>query len=132
MSNKITNREVFNLASKLQSPEIVEIKDTEFALAVYKNFKQIVETYNKVEKLNIISDEFTELTKECKVKADYDALEKVKANKKIFAERQKSLDTYNKALNDEFTGNIIKVKMNNLNTKLSVTDLQQLELMLII
>lgn len=130
MNKKLTNRGAFDLAALLQSPEIINIKDTEFAIAVIKNFNTIVEVYNEVEKLNVMTDKFKELIKDDQSKEAIEKLKKVKGNKKLFDERQKSVDAYNKELNKEFDPVLVQVKLKNLNTKLSVADLQVLDPMI--
>lgn len=132
MSNKITNREAFDLAAKLNEPDILGIKDTEFALAVYKNLKVIVDEYNKIQETLKPSKAWTELTKDAETEEDFNLIKEDKENEKIFAIREKQIAKYNKLLEKQFNGLIVSVKINNLKTRLSATDIMSLEPMLTI
>lgn len=130
MSKRITNGQAFNLAEKLNQPEILDIKDTEFALAVYKNLKSIVENYNILQEMIKPSEKWLKVTKDAKEEEDYTKLKEVKANKTLFATREKQISKYNEALAMPYTGHIVKVKVTNLKTRLSAKDLMDLESML--
>jgi len=132
MNKKITNTQAFNLAEKLNNPDILGIKDTEFALAVYKNLKTIIEHYEKLQKLITPSKEWEELTKDVKTEEEHLKLKEQKGNEKIFSIREKQIAKYNEALISNYPKSLIKVKIKNLNTKLSAIDITNLESMLIL
>jgi hypothetical protein len=128
--NIITNMEAFNLASKLQTPEILNIKDTDFALAVIANTKSIVDEYNKIAPLLTPTEGWSTFIEDVKSQEDLDKLKEDSANDELFAERQAQVDAYNAELEKEFGGRIKKVKIKNTVGELSAQDLGQLELML--
>jgi hypothetical protein len=132
MKQKLTNKQAFDLAQMLQEERIREIKDTEFGLAVYKNYNTILEEFNKLEKLNVMPDGFEELVKGVKTEEEYNKLKEDSKNKELFDKREKVINKYNKELEKEFKPSLIKVKLKNLNTKLSANDIGLLESMLIL
>ena len=130
MKKKITNSEAFELATKLNDPEILGIKDTEFALAVYKNLKTIVDEYNTMQALITPSEKWVEVTKDAKEEEDFTKLKKVKGNKAMFETREAQIAVYNEALLQPFSKILVTVKIKNLKTRLSAKDLIDLEPML--
>jgi len=132
MSKKeiITNMEAFNLASKLQTPDILGIKDTDFALAVVFNTKSIVDEYNKIAPLLTPTEGWTKLIENIKSQEELDVLKEDTANDELFAERQAQVDAYNAELEKEFVGQIKKIKIKNTSGTLSAQDLLELNLMI--
>lgn len=127
---KITNAEAFNLANILQADSIITIKDTEFALAVVRNFNMILEVYNELKQVQDPSDEWLNLITGIEKEEEIDALKNDPKNKDVFEAREKQVEEYNKLLDLPFEKNLIKIKIKNLNTKLSAKDIIALEPMI--
>jgi len=132
MSKKITYGEAFNLASKLNTPEMLGIKDTEFGLAIYKNLTSIIEVYNTLQEKFKPSKEWMKLTEGVTNEEEINKLKSKKENKKLFETREKLELEYNKILNSNYSKLIVKVKLTNLKTRLSAQDIMDLKSMLIV
>ena len=132
MNKTITFSEAFDLASKLNNPDILGIKDTEFGLAVYKNLTTIIEVYSKLQEKFKPSIEWTKITEGVTTEDGMNKLKKKKANKEIFEIREKQMLEYNKILRDNYDKLLIKIKIKNLKTRLSAQDIIDLKPMLTI
>lgn len=132
MNKTITFSEAFDLASKLNNPDILGIKDTEFGLAVYKNLTTIIEVYSKLQEEFKPSIEWTKITEGVTTEDGMNKLKKKKANKEIFEIREKQMLEYNKILRDNYDKLLIKIKIKNLKTRLSAQDIIDLKPMLTI
>ena len=132
MNKTITFSEAFDLASKLNNPDILGIKDTEFGLAVYKNLTTIIEVYSKLQEEFKPSIDWTKITEGVTTEDGMNKLKKKKANKEIFEIREKQMLEYNKILRDNYDKLLIKIKIKNLKTRLSAQDIIDLKPMLTI
>jgi hypothetical protein len=128
----ITNKQAFDLGEALVNPAIRNIKTSGFGITVIKNFNEIKKHYDAFHERFVPSDEFTAMLEKEEVKTndDYEALKENEAYTAIITAREAQMDEYNKELEEEYPGVILKVKLNNTTLGISAAEIDSVILML--
>lgn len=120
---KLKIGEVLNIFNKLNTTEILKIRDTEFAKGVVKNMTAFIPLVEKSNEYKQGSDEWVELIKDVQTQDELTELRENKDNDKLFDARDLEIEEYKAWLESDYDGELTMLKINNLNTELSAEDL---------
>lgn len=115
--------EALGIFNRLNTAEILQIRDTQFAKQVVKNVNTLLPLVETADKYKRGSDEWVELTKDITTNEEYEALEKDEANAELVEARLKEMEEYKTWLESDYNLKLEKIKVNNIASKLSAEDL---------
>lgn len=115
--------EALNIFNRLNTKEILQIRDTQFAKQVSKNIKLLHPLSEMADNYKRGSDEWWELTKDLQTAEEYDAIENNPEHKELVDARLKQIEEYKEWLESDYNLKLETIKINNLATKLSAEDL---------